>query len=572
MKIIKNLKLLIEMFNIINGFKKHYVFGFILTVISSASNIIIPFIVLKIFDVAITNMNIYELVYYTAMIILVTIIGAVASMLFQYINSRMNRNFVMKLRMDCLKHINKLSGDYYTNYNSGDLYTILFSDIENIQTVLTNSFFSFLSNLVTAVGLLIFLVWLQADLLLILFSSQVILFIVQKKFNNEIQITSENTRDAMGTLNSSAQEMITNLFSFIENGLKGFFFKNYFKLEDNYAKNSIHTSFILAFNRAVLNFLNSLTVATILGYGGYKVIAGSLSLGGLVSFNLYSQRFIGPITQLAQYNTEIVTSMISWKRIKGLLDKPVSVKSGNEEIDIFGDIEFQNVKFSYDKENKVFDNLNLKLEKGKVHAIVGPSGVGKTTLIHLLLRLWDVNSGNIYLKGHDIKKINIKNLRDQISLVSQNIFLLNDNIYNNIVLDNKEISKEKLDEVLRQADIYDFINSLPDKLNTMIGENGIKVSGGEKQRISIARALLKNSSILIFDEATSMLDNETEEIIISQLLSVFKNKTIILIAHRLSTVKNADIIYVLREGKVIERGNHKELIEEEGFYYNLCNV
>lgn len=376
----------------------------------------------------------------------------------------------------------------------------------------------------------------------------------------------------MGILNSSAQEIIANLFSFIENGLKGFFFKNYFKLEDNYAKNSVHTSFILAFNRAVLNFLNSLTVATILGYGGYKVIAGSLSLGGLVSFNLYSQRFIGPITQLAQYNTEIVTSMISWKRIKELLDKPMSVKNGNEEINIFGDIEFENVKFSYDKENKVFDNLNLKFEKGKVHAIVGPSGVGKTTLIHLLLRLWDVNSGTIYLKGHDIKKINIENLRDQISLVSQNIFLLNDNIYNNIVLDNKEVSREKLDEVLRQADIYDFINSLPDKLNTMIGENGIKVSGGEKQRISIARALLKNSSILIFDEATSMLDNETEENIISQLLSVFKNKTIILIAHRLSTVKNADIIYVLRDGQVIERGNHKELIEEEGFYYNLCNV
>lgn len=451
------------------------------------------------------------------------------------------------------------------------IFTLNYS-IENIQTVLTNSFFSFLSNLVTAVGLLIFLVWLQAHLLLILSSSQIILFIVQKKFNNKIQIASENTRDAMGILNSSAQEIIANLFSFVENGLKGFFFKNYVKLEDNYVKNSIHTSFILAFNRAILNFLNSLTVATILGYGGYKVITGSLSLGGLVSFNLYSQRFIGPITQLAQYNTEIVTSMISWKRITSLLKTPISVNSGDEEINIFGDIEFENVRFSYDKENKVFNNLNLKFEKGKVHAIVGPSGVGKTTLIHLLLRLWDVDGGNIYLKGHDIKKINIENLRDQISLVSQNIFLLNDNIYNNIVLDNKEVSREKLDEVLRQADIYDFIDSLPNKLNTMIGENGIKVSGGEKQRISIARALLKNSSILIFDEATSMLDNETEENIISQLLSVFKNKTIILIAHRLSTVKNADIIYVLRDGQVIERGNHNELIEEEGFYYNLCNI
>lgn len=572
MKIVENFKSIKEMFHIVNGFKKHYIIGFTLTVVSSVSNIIVPFIVLKIFDVAITNMDIYALIYYTAMIIVVTIIGAVASMLFQYINSRMNRSFVMKLRMECLQHIHKLSGDYYTNYNSGDLYTILFSDIENIQSVLTNSFFSFLSNLVTAIGLLLFLVWLQADLLLILLMSQVSLFLIQKKFNDKIQMASENTRNAIGLLNSSAQEMISNLFSFTENGLKKYFFKNYVNLENDYAKNSIHTSFILSFNRAVLNLLNSLTVAAILGYGGYKVILGSLSLGGLVSFNLYSQRFIGPITQLAQFNTEIVTSMISWKRITNLLNTPVTVNSGQEEIDIFGDIEFEDITFSYDKETKVFSNLNLKFEKGKVHALVGPSGVGKTTLIHLLFRLWNVNNGKIYLKGHDLETINIENLRDQISIVSQNIFLLNDNIYNNIVLDNKSVSKEKLDKILRQADIYNFINSLPGKLNTMIGENGIKISGGEKQRISIARALLKNSSILIFDEATSMLDNETEDNITSQLISVFKDKTIILIAHRLSTVKNADIIYVLKDGQVIEKGNHDHLLEEKGFYYNLYNI
>ncbi|MDU1003450.1 ABC transporter ATP-binding protein [Clostridium butyricum] len=571
MKIMDNIELVKEMFNIMNGFKKQYILGFILTVVSSASNIIVPFIVLKIFDIAISNMNIHALMFYTAMIIIVTIIGAIASMLFQYMNSRMNRNFVMKLRMDCLNHIDKLSGDYYTNYNSGDLYTILFSDIENIQSVLTNSFFSFLSNLVTAGGLLIFLVWLQADLLTILLVCQITLFIIQKKFNKKIQIASENTRNSMGILNSSAQEFISNLFSFVENGLKDFFFKKYVDLEKDYATNSIHTSFVLTLNRAVLNFLNSLTVAAILGYGGYKVISGDLSLGGLISFNLYSQRFIGPITQLVQYNTEILTSIISWKRITCLLKTPIKVLSGKNKIDIVGDIEFKNVSFSYDKKSMVLNNLNLKFERGKVHALVGQSGVGKTTLIHLLLRLWNTSGGMIYFGKNEIKGVNIGDLRNKISLVSQNIFLLNDNIYNNIVLGNENISKEKLDEILKQADIYDFINSLPEKLNTMIGENGIKVSGGEKQRISIARALLRNSEILVFDEATSMLDNETEDNIISQLLAVFKNRTIILIAHRLSTVKNADVIYVLKDGQVIEKGSHKNLLEEKGIYYNLCS-
>ena len=179
MEIRDKFKLIREMFHIMAGFKKQYVLGFILTVTSSASNIIVPFIVLKIFDEAINNMDMYKLMFYTSMIIIVTIIGSAASMLFQYINSRMNRKFVMKLRMDCLNHIDKLSGNYYTNYNSGDLYTVLFSDIENIQSVLTNSFFAFLSNLVTAIGLLAFLVWLQADLLLILFVSQITLFWIQ---------------------------------------------------------------------------------------------------------------------------------------------------------------------------------------------------------------------------------------------------------------------------------------------------------------------------------------------------------------------------------------------------------
>ena len=213
----------------------------------------------------------------------------------------------------------------------------------------------------------------------------------------------------------------------------------------------------------------------------------------------------------------------------------------------------------------------MEFKKGEIYAIVGPSGAGKTTLMHLLFRLWDCISGSITVDGIDIKDFDIDCLRGQISIVSQNIFLLNDTIYNNIVL-GKEIADEELQHILVQAGLHEFINTLPNKLETVVGENGIKLSGGEKQRISIARALLKKNPILIFDEATSMLDNETEEKIISILLDSFKDTTIILIAHRLSTVKNANTIYVLNNGTIMEHGSHDQLLEQKGIYYHLYNI
>ncbi len=229
---------------------------------------------------------------------------------------------------------------------------------------------------------------------------------------------------------------------------------------------------------------------------------------------------------------------------------------------------FKGLDFGYKKE-RVLSNLELYIDKGSTHAIVGPSGSGKTTITQLLFRLWKSDKGIIKIDNHNIEEYKLDNLRNQISIVSQNIFLLNDTIYNNIVLGKKNVSNEEVETVLKQADIYELVSNLPNGWNTIIGENGIRLSGGEKQRLSIARAIFKNAPILIFDEATSMLDNETENNIIQQVLLLFKNKTIVLIAHRLSTVKNADVISVLKEGRIIEEGTHEILMKLKGFYYDL---
>ena len=254
-----------------------------------------------------------------------------------------------------------------------------------------------------------------------------------------------------------------------------------------------------------------------------------------------------------------------------MLNTKIDVKNGTQTKAIQGNIKFEDVTFYYEEKKPVLHDVFMEFKKGEIYAIVGPSGAGKTTLMHLLFRLWDCISGSITVDGIDIKDFDIDCLRGQISIVSQNIFLLNDTIYNNIVL-GKEIADEELQHILVQAGLHEFINTLPNKLETVVGENGIKLSGGEKQRISIARALLKKNPILIFDEATSMLDNETEEKIISILLDSFKDTTIILIAHRLSTVKNANTIYVLNNGTIMEHGSHDQLLEQKGIYYHLYNI
>lgn len=428
-----------------------------------------------------------------------------------------------------------------------------------------------MSNLITVIGLAFFLITLQFDLLLILIAFQIILYLAQRFYNKKIEQVTISIRNAIGKLNSSAQEMIGNLFSFSEGGLKDFFQKKHNKLETDYAKANIKGGYTIALNHSVLNFINAVTVAVLLGYGGYKVIIGSLSYGGLVTFNLYSQRFMAPILQLVQFNNDLTTCNIAWNRLNNLLNTKIDVKNGTQTKAIQGNIKFEDVTFYYEEKKPVLHDVFMEFKKGEIYAIVGPSGAGKTTLMHLLFRLWDCISGSITVDGIDIKDFDIDCLRGQISIVSQNIFLLNDTIYNNIVL-GKEIADEELQHILVQAGLHEFINTLPNKLETVVGENGIKLSGGEKQRISIARALLKKNPILIFDEATSMLDNETEEKIISILLDSFKDTTIILIAHRLSTVKNANTIYVLNNGTIMEHGSHDQLLEQKGIYYHLYNI
>ena len=294
----KRLRLIRELFPLINGHRIAYFLNFFLVIISGIMKILTPFFVLQVFDNAIARLRFDSLIFYTMLIVITTAIGSICEILYQRNISRFNRALVIKLRSRCFEHINKLSGNFMSNYNSGDLFTTMYSDIEEIPSILTTSLFNFVANLITVIGLVFFLITLQFDLLLILIAFQIVLYLAQKFYNKKLEQVTILIRNAIGKLNSSAQEMIGNLFSFSEGGLKEFFQRKHSKLEADYAKANIKGGYTIAFNHSVLNFINAITVAVLLGYGGYKVIIGSLSYGGLVTFNLYSQRFMAPILSL----------------------------------------------------------------------------------------------------------------------------------------------------------------------------------------------------------------------------------------------------------------------------------
>ncbi len=567
----EKIKLIYELIRLTKNDIKIQIFSFILVVLNSIMKILLPFFIMKVFDVAITNKDIDKLLFYTSLIIFSTIISAVCEIVYQKIVSTLSRKMVIDLRKKAIEHIKELSGDFYTSYSSGDLFTTLYHDTEEIPRLVTTSLFNFISNIIIVVGLVIFLIKLEKELLIILVLFQIIFFILQNYYNKKIKIATEGVRGAIGNLNGSAQEMLGNILAFVENDLLNYYEEKHSKYEQEYASKNVGLLQVYSINNAVLNLINSVTIAVILGYGGYKVIQGDLTYGAVFTFVLYSQKFMSPLLQIIRFNNEVTSSQISWNRFNELLNTEVTTKTGENILDKNCNVLFDNVSFFYEEGKYILKNVNLELQRGNVYAFVGKSGCGKTTLTHLLFRFWDTTDGKILIDNMPIENYNIDHLRSNISVVSQNIFLLNDTIYNNIVLNNK-IQEYEYYDILKKTGLFEFVENLPNKSETIVGENGIRLSGGEKQRISIARALLNRKSILIFDEATSMLDNKTEEKIIETILELFSDTLIILIAHRLSTVKNANCIFVLNDGEVQEKGCHSELINKKGIYYDLYNV
>ncbi|CEN30892.1 ABC transporter ATP-binding protein [[Clostridium] sordellii] len=555
--------------------KNNAIIAFFLMTITSILSLFMPQVTKMILDDAIKYSNVEKLLKLISLYILITITSSIFSFILEYIYSKMKKNVSMTFKVKMIKHLSKLSGSYYTNIKTGNILNILDNDIYVVESLGAELLFSLIVDFFTASISLVFLINMQYDLLIIIIILQAIILYSQSKFTKLIAVKNEEIITTAGEAANIKQEYVSNIMNVIISKAKLNIFKQYLNKERNMIKASLRMDMIFSMSRATGSIFSSFLTVAIYGYGGYKIISGTMTFGELIAFQQYTGMLISPCMNIIRSNISIQQAKTSVDRIFSILDEPININNNDSGVgcveNFKGELLFDKVNFSYDDKISILDNLSLKFDNGKITALVGASGCGKSTISKLIFRLWDVNDGEIMLDGIPIKNYNLNEIRKNISIITQDTLLFDDTILNNLTLGKKCIDKEYITKVCKSVGIYDFITNLPQGVDTVVGERGVKLSGGQKQRISIARSLLCNSKIIIFDEATSALDNISQSIILENINEFLIDKTVIVIAHRLSTVRNADKIYVICEGHVIEEGSHEELILNESSYYNLLN-
>jgi ATP-binding cassette subfamily B protein len=478
-----------------------------------------------------------------------------------------------KLRSDTFKNVLSLDMTYFENKSSGRLMAILNDDVNQLERFLDTGANKLLQTATTVIVIGGTFLYISPTIALFAFIPIPIIIFGSFKFTTTIATRYEKIRETIETLNNSLSNSISGILN-----VKSFTRENVEYNRIRSASSEVKSANYHAIKLSAA-FIPIIRVAILFGFTATLLIGGFLALEGEIRVAMYSvllfitQRLLWPLTELGDTFDLYQRAMASFKRILNLRDETPSIIDGNKEYETLENgIMLDNAVFSYTQGFKVLKKINLNIEAGKTTAIVGSTGSGKSTLIKLLLRLYDLDSGEINFDATELKQLKLESLRRNIGLVSQDVFLFEGSVFENIAYGNLDASNEQVWNAANQSEATDFINQLPNKENTIVGERGQKLSGGQRQRISIARAILKNPEILILDEATSAVDNETEAAIQRSLDMLKQNRTVIVIAHRLSTIRNADKIYVLENGEIVESGSHEELLQNKDVYHKLWSV
>ncbi|MEH7226315.1 ABC transporter ATP-binding protein [Bacillus sp. JJ1566] len=496
----------------------------------------------------------------------------------QYYAQWVGSKILYDIRDQLFDHIQKLSLRYYANTRAGEVISRVIHDVEQTKTFVITGLMNLWLDLFTIVIAIVIMLTLDVPLTIV----SIILFPLYgfsiKYFYGRLRHLTRARSQALAEVQGYLHERVQGIPVIRSFAIEDHEQKLFDKQNSNFLQKALDHTGWNAKTFAVVNTITDIAPLLVIGYAGYQVIQGNLTVGTLVAFVAYIDRLYNPLRRLVNSSTTLTQALASMDRVFEFIDEKYDIVDGPNAVEckkVSGNMNFENISFSYgddDDDQIVLKNINLDIKSGEKVALVGMSGGGKSTLVSLIPRFYDVTGGRILLDGTDIRSYKVRSLRDKIGMVHQDTFLFSESVKHNILLGKPGASDEEIIEAAKAANAHEFIENLPQGYDTKVGERGVKLSGGQKQRIAIARVFLKNPPLLIWDEATSALDLESEHLIQESLEELAKNRTTFIVAHRLSTITHADKIVLIEHGEIVEIGTHAELMSKKGHYYDLFQV
>ncbi|MCH7723379.1 MAG: ABC transporter ATP-binding protein [Bacteroidetes bacterium] len=568
-------KLMARLLSYIKPYKKYVIFAIFLNIIVAALGPVRPYLTMIAIDDYIANSDYNGLIYIGLALFASLLLQSVIQYFLTYYTQYLGQRTLYDLRTQIFNHTQKLALKFFDRTPIGRIVTRATNDVEALGELFSSGIVMVFSDIFIIIWILAFMFFMDFQLSLVTLSVLPVLIYGTFLFRRKVRDRYRDVRLHLARLNSYMQEHITGMSAvqIFHREKEGF--KKFSGINDDYRVANIKSIFYYAIFFPSVELVSAVAIGLIIWYGGGEVVRGASTIGVLFAFIQFTEMFFRPIRDLSEKYNILQTAMASSERIFKLLDNETFVKNPESAVKlekVNGQIDFKNVWFAYNKDDFVLKDISFSIKPGETVAIVGHTGAGKTSIINILTRFYDINKGKIYIDGIDIETVDKKELREHISIVLQDVFLFSGTIESNINLDEEKISREKVIEAAKIVGADEFIMALPNNYDQEVKERGATLSVGQKQLISFARALAFDPKILILDEATSSVDSEAEQLIQRAIEKLLVGRTAIVIAHRLSTIQNADKIIVLHKGEIRETGNHQELLAKHGIYYKLYEL
>ncbi len=560
------------------GYLKPYrlqlVIVFILVLLTTVLSVVGPYLIGKVVDLALAPKDWDQLIRMVLLLLSNYLLMWLFSVIYGRIMADTAQKAMQGMRQALFDHMQKLSVSYYDKQTAGDLLSRLTNDMGAIDSLLSQNLTSFVQSLTTVVGVFIMMfllnVWLTLAALVVIPITFIATAIIMKRSGPAFK----NLQKSLGQMNGLLEEDLSGQRVVIAYGQQGSSLEDFEKYNQDVRDSGIKANILAGLMPPITGILSNLDVIVVVGVGAVMLINGfgGITIGLITSFSEYTRQFGRPINQIANLFNSMMSALAGAERIFEVLDITPAIEDTPDAIaleNVKGEVRFEDVSFGYRQDHPILKHISLNAESGKTIALVGPTGAGKTTIINLLTRFYDIDSGAILIDGQDIRNIRQDDLRRKLGIVLQDTYLFADSVNENIRYGRLDATEDEIIEAAQLANADGFIQRLPDGYYTMLSEGGTNLSEGQRQLLAIARAILADPAILILDEATSSVDTRTEVEIQAALLKLMEGRTSFVIAHRLSTIRNADQILVINDGELIERGTHESLLAEKGFYYNL---